>query len=390
MKPFAGQATLHISGHEAKVLLSLDMDAGAFEAELPAGVIPNDILQQGEGEAKEVAISNLRIHLPSGTLSADRLDEITLGCNSTVTNSVKTSPISLALNLADDRSGTIRFFLEPKAAMIHLRHDPPLTNKCELYFLNNFIDPHMPITLKNHDTDLYFQPRKCSLSITSTVDIRPVAKQLGVAWSVFQGAHVTHTASYWNSTLDLAVRKHRTYSRVNHLFRGWNNAQSLLQSLTDAFLKMPEDDFNGWSKAVRFYLEVLNDDLDYDLHIVNFMVFIEMFDKSATMSKQTISETFAVSIELADLVVRMRNKIIHERMTMWRALPQVYSDILQHQPNWRCPEIDFTSRNYELLSILFFLHLQRMVNTFIVRTVNYTGNYNDCTALIGSIERKLG
>ncbi|MGA2139232.1 MAG: hypothetical protein ABSH14_10260 [Verrucomicrobiia bacterium] len=388
MKPFTGQATLHIAGQQANVLLSLDMDTGSFEAEMPVGLFPDELLHQGDGEPKEVAITGLRIHLPTGTLLANEMKDLRLDGNSYVQNSINTSPISLALNLANDRSGTIRVSLRAKPAMVHLRHEPPLTDKCELYFLNNFFN-FMPMTLKHNTTDLSFLPRKQSLSIISPADIRPASKRLGLAWSVFQGAHVTHTASYWDSTVDLAIRKPRAYNRGHDLFRGWDNAQSLLQQLIDTFLWMSEDEFNGWLKAVRFYLEGLNDDLDYDVRIVDFMVFIEMFDTSDTMSKQTIAHAFDVSTEFADLVVRMRNKLVHERMTLWRALPRVHSDILQYQQDWRCPEIDFTSRNYEMLCILFFLHLHRMVNTFIVKTVKYSGKYDDCAELIKSITGKM-
>ena len=107
--------------------------------------------------------------------------------------------------------------------MIHLRHDPPLTDKCELYFLNNFID-HIPMTVQCDPLTLYFQPRKASLSISSASDLRPLSKRLATAWSVFQGAHVAHTASYWESGVDLAVRKARPYRRGHTFFRGWNNA----------------------------------------------------------------------------------------------------------------------------------------------------------------------
>jgi len=389
MKPFSGQATLHISGQKATVLLSLDMDSGDFEAELPNDVLPNQLLQQPEGEAKEVTLSNVQFYLPSGTLRADDLPEIMLSGNSSLTSSVNTSPLSLALNLCNDRTGTVKFYLSPKPVMIYFRHEPPLTNQCELYYLNNFIDHPMPMSVKHGDTSYTFQARKRSLSISSNVDIRPFAKRLGVAWAIYQGAHLMLAASYWDSTVALSVRQPRPYRRGQHFFRGWNNAQALLDRLVVTYLGMTDHEFDGWSKAIRFYLEGVNDDLDYDVRIVNFMVFIEMYDKSVTMSKQTIADTFSISTELADLVVRMRNKLIHEHMSMWRALPQVHAEILKYQQTWTCPEIDFTSRSYEMLAILFFLHLERIVNTFIAKTMQYTGRFNDCTVLIRSIEKKM-
>jgi hypothetical protein len=389
MKPFSGQATLRVKEHEAVVFLSLDMEKGELEAELPASALPNDAVRIRDGEPDEVIVTDVRIPLPTGTLYAERIPDVLMGSGSTANSSTGTSPISTALNLVGDRSGTRRFTLSPKSRFIEFRHDPPMTDRSELYYLNNFIDG-IPMDFTSQGLDLLFQPRKQrSLSITANTDLRPYAERLATCWSILQGAEVNHTASFVGHTLQLSVRRPRPYNRGHSLFRGLQNAQALLEALTNYFLPMDADVYEGWRKVVRFYLEGVNSDLDYDVRIVNYMVVIEMLDRSPTMTKQSIATTFGTSLEFADLLVRMRNRMIHERMSLWNAVPLVHAELLLFQKDWRCDEIPLKTNQYTNGSILFVLHVERMVNTYIIKECGYAGDYNDCMRLIKSIEKKI-
>lgn len=387
---FKGHATIRAKGNEALVLLSINMEKGELEAELPDEALPDEAITIREGVPDTVIVSNVEIPVPTGTLTAKCIPDVIMGVSSSVNRSAYTTPISTALNLVGDRSGTKRFTLSPNSRFIKFRHEPPMPGRSELYFLNNFID-QPPITITSHGLNLVFHPRKQrSLSISSTNDLRPYANRLATSWSILQGAEVSHTASFTGSDFELSVRRPRSYNRGHSLYRGNHSAAPLTEALTNFFLEMDDNTYSGWQKATRFYLEGINSDLDYDLRIVNFMVVLEMFDNSRTMTKQSIAETFGTSIEFADLLVRMRNRMIHGRMSLWNAIPIVHGELVHHQPGWSCDEIQLNDSQYEMGSILFFLHLQKIVNTFIVKQCAYSGSFDDCTALIRNIEKKMG
>lgn len=386
---FTGQAVLHIEAQQAHVSISLNPKAGVFEAELLASSLPEELFRNSTGPAKTVRLTDILIPLPTGTLECAELENVFLGGEGGVSMDIAETPISRALNLADDRSGIRRLTLNPKAPLIHFHHTPPLDSLSELYFLNNFTKG-MPAAISINGADVQFLQRETSLSVTAASDLRPVLDRIKAAWSVLQGAYLSHAASYnADGGIDLAVRRPRSYYKGNSLFRGWQNLDSLLDALIQVFVEKSEDDFKGWEKAISFYLEGRNTELDYDVRIIGFMIFVEMFDESSTMSKQSISQEFNCSIEFAEFLVRMRNKLIHERMTIWNAVPQVHAEILQHQAGWSCAEIDFSLRDYGTASILFFLHLERLVNKFIVDHVGYSGAYADNTGLITDLNTKM-
>jgi hypothetical protein len=389
MKAFTGQTILHIEDQQVHVSISLNPKAGVFEAELLASVLPDELFRNSTGPAKTVRLTDISIPLPTGTLQCAELEDVFLGGEGGVSMNITETPISRALNLADDRSGIRRLTLSPKAALIHFHHTPPLESLSELYFLNNFISG-IPATISVSGADVHFLPRKTSLSVTGPCDLRQILPRIKAAWSVLQGAYLSHAASYNDDGgVDLAVRRPRPYYKGNSLFRGWENLNSLLDALIQAFVGKSEDDFKGWEKAISFYLEGRNPELDYDVRIIGFMIFIEMFDGSSTMSKQSICQKFNCSIEFAEFLVRMRNKLIHERMTIWNAVPQVHADILHHQAGWSCPEIDFSIGEYETASILFFLHIERLVNEFIVTHIRYSGAYANNAEIIADLNTKL-
>jgi len=389
MKAFTGQAILHFEGHAAHVSLSLDPTSGEFEAELLASALPDNLFNSHTGLAKTVRLANITIPLPTGTLQCDELDDVFLAGRGGVSMSVTETPISRALNLANDRSGIRHIALHPAAPLIQFIHVPALESVSELYFLNNFIRG-IPVTVAINNCSISFLPRETSLSVTCESDLRPLLPRIRAAWSVLQGAFPSHAASYnQDGGVDLAVRRPRPYYEGNSLFRGWQNLEPLLSAILQSFVAKSEDEFKGWEKAISFYLEGRNKELDYDVRIIGFMVFIEMFDAASTMSKQTISQEFSCSIEFADLLVRMRNKLIHERMTLWNAIPQVHAALLQYQPGWSCSEIDFTHGDFEHASILFFLHLELLVNLFIINHVGYSGSFDDNSEMIADINSKM-
>lgn len=104
MKPFSGQATIRVRDHTSVVFLSLDMEKGELEAELPADALPDDAVRIRDGEPDEVIVTDIRIPLPTGTLYAERIPDVLMGCESTVNSSTGTSPISTALNPAGKQS----------------------------------------------------------------------------------------------------------------------------------------------------------------------------------------------------------------------------------------------------------------------------------------------
>jgi hypothetical protein len=389
MKAFTGQAQLHIDEHTAHVSISLNPQAGEFEAEMLSSALPEELFSMHSGSARVVRLTDIAIPLPTGTLECAELADVYLGGSGGVTSSIDETPISRALNLAGDRSGIRRITLSPRAAVIHFVHTPLLEELSELYFLNNFTRG-IPGSVVIDTVEIGFHPRNSSLSITASDDLRPWLAPIRAAWSVFQGAHLTHVASYnQDGSIDLVVQQPRAYNKGSSLFRGWQNQQPMLQALVNFFVQLGEDEFKGWEKAITFYLEGRNSELDYDVRIIGLMIFIEMFDGSRTMSRQPIATEFECSLELADFLVRMRNKLIHNRMTLWNAVPLVHTEILQHQSEWVCPELAFSSQNYEMNSILFFLQLEKMVNSYIVRQANYSGEFDDNSDLIVDIESRM-
>lgn len=389
MKAFTGQAILHIEDQKTHVSISLNPKAGVFEAEFLVSALPYELFNNTPGIARTVQLTDIRIPLPTGTLECAELEEVFLAGDGAFSMNVAETPISSALNLADDRQGMRRITLKPKEPLIQFHHFPPLDSLSEIYFLNNFIWG-IPTTISVNGDDVHFLPRETSLSITGPNDLRPILPRIKASWSVLQGAYLAHAASYnHDGGIDLAVRRPRAYYKGNSLFHGLENFKPLLDALVLAFAAKSEDDFKGWEKAISFYLEGRNPELDYDVRIIGFMIFIEMFDGSSTMSKQSISHEFNCSLEFAEFLVRMRNKLIHERMTIWNAVPQVHSELLQHQDTWSCAEINFSLEEYETASILFFLHLERLVNQFIVNHVGYSGSYSDNTMIIDDLNTKM-
>lgn len=389
MKAFTGQAVLHIDDHEAHVSISLNPKDGVFEAEFLTSAIPEDTFQNNDGQAQPARLTNILIPLPTGTLECDELNNLYLGGSNGVNRNVSETPISQALNLADDRSGMRLITLESKELLIQFVHNPALRSISELYFLNNFVKL-IPLSVEVNGDILEFFPRNSSLSVTSENDLRPILPRISEAWSVIQGAYVFHCASYnENGDIDLSVRRPRAYYKGNSLYRGWEDFSDFLTALIQSFVSKSEDEFSGWKKAITFYLEGRNEELDYDVRIIGFMIFIEMFDGASTMSKQAISNTFNCSMEFADFIVRMRNKLIHKRMTLWNAVPIVHSEILEHQAEWTCSEIAFSSDHYETASILFFIHLERLVNQYIVDHIGYSGPFDDKAEIITDLSARM-
>lgn len=389
MNAFTGKANLHIENQHTHVSISLNPKAGVFEAEFLANILPHELFENAPGIAPTVRLTDISIPLPTGTLDCKELEEVFLAGDGHLSMDVAETPVSSALNLAGDRKGIRRVVLSPKASLIHFLHTPSLDSLSELYFLNNFIQGP-PTTISVDGNDLRFLPQETSLSVTSPNDLRRILPRIKAAWSVLQGANLAHAASYNDDGgIDLAVRRPRAYYKGNSLHLGWDTFEPLLSSLTQTFIAKSDDEFKGWEKAISFYLEGRNPELDYDVRIIGFMIFIEMFDGSSTMSKHSISSELNCSLEFAEFLVRMRNKLIHGRMTIWNAVPQVHSEILQHQPGWSCTEIDFSLREYETASILFFLHMERLVNGYIVHHVRHSGRYSDNLVIIDDLNTKM-
>lgn len=386
MRAFTGQAQLHIDDYQSQVLLSLDPQAGSFEAEMLADAFPDDLFQFKIRLPKIVKLTNISVPLPTGTLTSQEIDNIYLGAG-TLSTSITETPISRALNLSNDRSGIRRVTLDPKAPNLKFIHSPPLESKFELYFLNNFINS-FPLEINFRNTIISFHQRKGSLSVTSESDIIPLLPRISAAWSILQGAYLFHSASYSNNgEVSLVVRRPRSYSSGNSLFRGWENLEPLATALLTTFIEKSDEDFDGWKKAINFYLEGRNSDLDYDVRIIGFMIFIEMFDEAKSMCKKSISNEFKCSIQFAEFIMRMRNKLIHERRTLWTATPEALNEILSHQPSWICPEINSSTGNTEIISLLFFLNLEKIINSYIINHVGHNGRYDDNFEMIESLHQ---
>jgi|GEM_PF-6110202 len=381
MEILSGRATLVRGDEQIHCTVQFRASTGILEVEFPTEAMVFDgMMNEGITEA-EFELRDVNIALPTGTLTSESITDIYRGNGLSSRASISATPLTMALNLSGDRSGTTTLPLHTRFPTIEFEHQPALVEGCELYYLNSPLDfMSFNVTLLGEEVAVF--PRKGSLSFRGSEEILGLEHRLRLAWSFLQGTPLWRSAHAVGNQVTIYVRKPRPPGRKRSLYSGHQNLEPMFQSMVSALGEMEVAEFAEWAWVSTFYLEGRNTDLDDSVRATSFFVFMEMFDESQTMNQNSISKQFQCSHQLADILVRLRNRIVHGRQNLWDAVPAAYEEIISKYSDWTCPELEPIQFTDDTCGSTLLLLIEQIVSRFVLFRLGYTGSFADNQALI--------
>jgi hypothetical protein len=180
--------------------------------------------------------------------------------------------------------------------------------------------------------------------------------------------------------LNLASRpQYQTSHPLCADFQKWAN---LFYCLLEYLLTCSDRKLEHWYKATAFMIEGKASFTELDIRVTNLLVFLEMFDCSETLQAPALARMLAITVHDAELICRVRNRLIHQEHTLLEAIREADNQLRQNDAKYALSWFDVSGRTHNA-AVAVWLRLCERINQYVVNSVGWSGGHYDYVDIIG-------
>lgn len=339
-----GSAVLHFLKSNYSSQISLDLASGHIEVwfRRPKGTFPLEQLWSFS-EKDQPVLSNIRLAAPFGELHAASYDDFFV---------VRHRPSWYSLDGEIDTSTDV--FVETPATITHLTLQP---SHSRLPFTLVTADPDAVSgseAIYHADTRVrHLKPFEISLgSSTATVTLRserafvrssdehlgPHVEAMRNALGILCGGPASLRLERSKEVVSINSAPHDT----REIGRFWEREEDVPEILQRALhlVSAATEVGRRHTLAGHFYTHGLGDRSILEHRIILLYTALEVLDESDTLSKEPVARILGIDSASADLIIRVRNGLVHNGLSLNEAVAKKAGDIRSYCPTWSPPGLD--------------------------------------------------
>jgi hypothetical protein len=375
---YQGTGKLKFEGKNYRVILTLDPHDGYITAKFP---IDNDfsLLQFYNDKdlfRKTYSIQDLRVELPQGTTTHNNLRNLHIKSIRPGTMSVYDSFLIRSLHLYENEIGIFTIVFHPQRSLLEFNLKNVSVGKLsELVFNDVKIASfsNLQITLQSRRYQLLCD--KNTLVVKANVNLLHKQVQFYRVLSLLNGGKVTYRVGFYKNDIQINfIRKEKT-SALGSLFKDDNDKKEFIEKYWQFENALNKKEKNKHHLFIEYFLEGMSYATNLENRIISLYTALEIIDNSRTLNKQSISKTLKLDQNVADVLARFRNKLIHQGYTGNDALSESIKEVKANTILKRMP---FKIRGHRKTRILFNYYLFLVI-----------GLYKKCFKDIGFANRNI-
>lgn len=330
-----GTCQIVYGGKRRNGLISLDFEEARIKVSFMADLFEEFGRKQFD---RDYAIDNVHIGLPNGEIQNGRIKKLLLVGGHTQ-SAQNASQLITAFPISDrPDSGQKVLFFVPRQSLIRL----PITGLSgqELLFGVNRLrlkDPRLSFRVGRYNAQL-FNDTTAAIAVRGHGNLLRWRETIGRAISLMQGGPVNYRAGFSGSTVEINFIRD---SDVKALGRAYDEDESLAeflqryiayeQSLADSALQRHR-------LAVSYILDGCAGLPSLEQKAISLFTAVEILDGSRTLSAAPVARLLAIKQEQAKVLVEVRNKIVHEALSLHGAITRARHALQTHG---RLPSLPF-------------------------------------------------
>jgi len=357
---YQGKGKLKFKGKSYKVLVTLDPTSGYITAKFPMGDSRsafNSIYGDQNIFKQKYAIRDLRIELPYGAIEHDNLSNLYIKSIQPGTLSVYDSFLVRSFNLYEKEIGisTIVFF--PESSLLNFTFKGASVNKSsELIFTDIKLgsSPGLQVKLKSLKHLLLFDNNILIMKASS--NLLPKRNQFYRALSLLGGGKAIYRAGFFKNNIQINFIRSDRSNCLGPLFKKDTDKQEFIEKYWEYESTLDKKKKNRQELFIEYFLEGMSANTNLENRIISLYTALEIVDNSKTLNKQSISQTFNLDPNVADIVAKFRNKLIHQGYSGSEALAESIKEVKARISLKRTPfKTSGRSKNRSLFNYYLFL-----------------------------------
>lgn len=328
---YQGIGQLDFKAKSLRALVNLDPDRGCIVAKFPmeSDKFAMDIYGDSELFEKKYSIRDLKIELPHGSISNKKLPNLFIKSINPGTMSIYDSFLVRSFNLHDKEIGISTIILFPSLSLLNFRYEGiSSNNSSELVFNDTKIRstvPHFSLTLSSERYLLSCENK--ILIVRADLNLLPKQRRFYRILSLLQGGRVTYRTGFYKKNLQINFVESKKINHLGQIFKEDTDKKEFVEKIWAYEDKLDKQGKNKHELFVEYFLEGMSANTNLENRIISLYTAIEIIDASKTLNKQSISSTFDIELNIADILVRFRNKIIHQGYTGNEALSESIKEV---------------------------------------------------------------
>lgn len=272
--------------------------------------------------------------LPNGQLECTKITDLILVHFNSGTLSVQDSTLVQALSLSEKVSIlTLRFIPRKQTISFKYVSQKIHSTKSELVFFNNKIRAQLHLSFGRRKVS--FSGDTNFLVVRSNNNLLSIRKILENAIALAQAGRPTYRSGLNQNNLDLHFQITSQNIPLGPIFNDDSEISYFIEQYFNYRSNLTGNNKNRHDLFVSYLLDGLSSTLHLENRVINLFTAIEIIDNSGTLNKESLNSTLNMEIRNADFCNRIRNSLIHEGLTLPKAVKYRFKEIKSHVPTFR-------------------------------------------------------
>lgn len=326
---YAGTAIVDFLGKDRAAIVELSPEDESIYLRFPTDVGSDfgGLGNKGVFE-KPYRLTNLSLDLPLGSVRNAELKGLLLTNVSPGTMSIYDSRLIRALRLYPKDIGLTELKFTPSHSLVRLPVSA-LSKKgySELVFFDNRISTRRHISTKIGQQYVTLTGDRNLLIVRSKRNLLNELSGLQRALSLLQGGRILYRAGIYGQTLELNFVQRGLLRPLGTIFDESGDVGEFLTRFISYERSLSGTEKNRHDLAIEYIIDGCAGSAPLENKVISFFTALEIMDGSRTLNKTTIHNLLGIAVADAELVVKVRNKLIHEGKGLAFAIQQSYAEL---------------------------------------------------------------
>lgn len=326
---------------------------------------------------EKAVLTDIHIHLPTGEIVKDRFDDSLISSYNPGGLSVYDSTVARVLALRDMSFGMTKMVLQPRTSRIEflLKAHDPMNPEYELFYQNSRASWIQPRRLQLNPGECLIRADGNAIAVTGDKSLLNQEERIRFCLGVLQGAPVQLRTTLDGDKLTINMTSMEEKG-IGCLFKKYDEIEQLLQGLFDFFSKLSPTDWARWRTATYFYLQGLSAPA-LEIQFITLCTFLEIIDASKTLVKETVASLLGITLDEADLLCRIRHRLVHQGQELGEALIGAEHEIASFKTPVDNSIFPVNRSDVQRTGINFFFRFATLLNKLWATKANFKGQCND-------------
>jgi len=351
-------------------MVRLQPDDGHIIAQFPMDAMKvMDFAARRNTTTRVYGLTNLNIDLPLGRVRNASLKKLLLTTLAPGTMSIYDSTLVRSLSLYPKEIGLTTLTFKPQQSIVALPvADLPNDGESELVFLDN------KLTTTPH---LHSRIGRSSVSLTGDQHILIVRAKRNLlldrdrlrrALSLAQGGRLLFRAGYCRRRLELNFVKAGSIRPLGIAFEALDQCSEFIEKYVAHERSVSGNELNKLIMAAEYVVDGAAGTAPLENKAISFFTALEILDGSRTLSHNTLTTTLGISRGAADLLIGVRNRLVHQGRLLGVAIEETRADLAAKGRMTALPFSVRSSEPHVVASSFRFWFLELLIAT-IARSV---------------------